>query len=95
MVTLIGSHAGGLDYVPYDGYLAQLHRGESVLTAEEASLYRNNKPAFSYDGISGAVWSNAPKMGGDVYLDGRVVGKIISDRQGNEFRAMERSGWRG
>ena len=30
-----GSHAGGLDYVPYDGYLAELHMGERVMTAEE------------------------------------------------------------
>lgn len=31
-----GSHAGGLDYVPYDGYIAQLHKGERILTATEA-----------------------------------------------------------
>lgn len=30
------SSAGGLDYVPYDGYPAVLHRGESVLTKAEA-----------------------------------------------------------
>lgn len=32
----IPSHAGGLDYVPYDGYIAKLHRGERVQTAAEA-----------------------------------------------------------
>jgi TP901 family phage tail tape measure protein len=31
----IPSHAGGLAYVPYDGYIAELHRGERVLTAKE------------------------------------------------------------
>ena len=36
-----GSHASGLRYVPFDGYLAQLHRGEAVLTAEEAAAYRS------------------------------------------------------
>lgn len=30
-----GSHASGLTRVPYDGYLAQLHEGERVLTARE------------------------------------------------------------
>ena len=35
-----GSHAAGLSYVPFDGYLAQLHRGEMVLTALEAKAYR-------------------------------------------------------
>lgn len=34
-----GSHAGGLSYVPFDGYVAELHRGERVLTAEEARAY--------------------------------------------------------
>lgn len=36
-----GSHAGGLDYVPYDGYLAELHKGETVLTAQEARTLRS------------------------------------------------------
>lgn len=35
-----GSHAAGLGYVPFDGYIAQLHRGEMVLTALEAKAYR-------------------------------------------------------
>lgn len=30
-----GSHASGLDYVPYDGYRATLHQGEAVLTKNE------------------------------------------------------------
>ena len=34
-VTVGGSHAGGLNYVPYDNYPAILHRGERVLTAAE------------------------------------------------------------
>ena len=35
-------HANGLPYVPYDGYLAQLHRGERVLTASENKSYTYN-----------------------------------------------------
>nr|DAF41907.1 MAG TPA: tail tape measure protein [Caudoviricetes sp.] len=37
-----GSHAGGMDYVPYNNYVANLHRGEMVLTAQEADNYRRN-----------------------------------------------------
>lgn len=36
-----GSHADGLDYVPFDGYLAELHQGEAVLTSGEASFLRS------------------------------------------------------
>lgn len=35
-----GGRAGGLDYVPYNNYVANLHRGEMVLTADEADSYR-------------------------------------------------------
>lgn len=34
-----GSHASGLYRVPYDGYVAELHRGERVLTSGEADAY--------------------------------------------------------
>ena len=46
MNTGSGGHfsAGGLDYVPYDGYPAVLHRGESVLTKAEAEDWRRGTP---------------------------------------------------
>ena len=34
------SHATGLNYVPYDNYLANLHKGEVVLTAKASEEYR-------------------------------------------------------
>lgn len=37
--TVSGSHATGLSYVPYNGYIAELHQGERVLTKEEAREY--------------------------------------------------------
>ena len=48
-----GSHANGLEYVPYDGYIAELHQGERVLTRSENQQYSSGN-----GGASG---------GGDVY----------------------------
>lgn len=36
-----GSHATGLGRVPKDGYMAELHRNESVLTAEQSNALRS------------------------------------------------------
>lgn len=35
-----GSHAQGLDYVPWDGYIAELHRGEMVIPRQQAQALR-------------------------------------------------------
>jgi hypothetical protein len=35
---LDGSHKEGLDYVPFDGYRAELHKGERVITAQDNKL---------------------------------------------------------
>lgn len=45
-----GSHANGLDYVPYNGYVAQLHQGERVLTKEENREYSGGSGSRSGGG---------------------------------------------
>ncbi|PJW21977.1 hypothetical protein CV632_01240 [Geobacillus thermodenitrificans] len=40
---LVRGFAGGINYVPYDGMPAILHRGEKVLPRGEADEYRRNK----------------------------------------------------
>ena len=95
--TLNGTHANGLDYVPFNGYLAQLHEGESILTAEEARIWRDFKFGqkgtmnVDYDAIGGMMRDNM--RGGNVYLDGQTVGRVISARQADSYRQLERSGW--
>ena len=38
-----GSNANGLSYVPFDGYISELHRGEAVLTAQENRVWQQFK----------------------------------------------------
>ena len=51
-----GSHYNGLDNVPYDGYLARLHKNERVLTADENAKYTNRsneKTIINFNGNYG------------------------------------------
>lgn len=44
-----GSHASGLAYVPFDGYVAELHRGERVVTAEDNKSYNSQQGNSTYN----------------------------------------------
>lgn len=92
-----GSFASGLNWVPFDGFLAQLHEGEGILTAEENRVWQQfkaNQRGVDYDQLGGVMRDNI-QPGGNVYLDGRVVGSVISQMQGNQYRTLQRSGWQG
>ncbi|MDL5036858.1 phage tail length tape measure family protein [Comamonas sp. Y6] len=57
MLGMDGSHATGLSYVPFDGYRAELHRGERVLTAEENRMFSAPRSFVMQggQGVSGLV----------------------------------------
>ena len=54
--------------------------------------YGNPQNAVDYDTIGSAMRDNV-KPGGNVYLDGRTVGRVISEEQGASYRTLKRSGW--
>ena len=91
-----GSGRMGIPLVPHDDYIARLHEGERVLTAQENQIWnalRNGGVAgFDLEALGGVMRDNV-KPGGNVYLDGRTVGQVISDQQGKSFRQLQRSGW--
>jgi hypothetical protein len=49
----MGSHAAGLDRVPFDGYIAQLHQNEAVLNADAADQWRQNARGAALSGANG------------------------------------------
>ena len=75
-------HAKGLSYVPYDNYMALLHRGEEVLTATQAEKRRNGEGfdlSGMYEAVAAAVRAGVSSIA--VNLDGRRVGEIVSRHQ--------------
>ena len=55
-----GSHAAGLNYVPFDGYRAELHMGEAVLNAQEAALWRSAARVRTQSASGGFSSPDAP-----------------------------------
>lgn len=78
-VNVNGSHANGLSYVPFDGYIAELHKGERVLTADEARGY-NNRSNNSYD-------ERPIKIVVQSVLDGKVIGETAYNYNRRKARA--------
>lgn len=76
------SHASGLAYVPYDGYRATLHRGETVLNARDADEYRNGKddPPTGSGGRPITIVVQTT-------LDGKVVSETVTTYQDNDRRS--------
>lgn len=86
----------GVDYVPRDDYLIRAHEGERLLTAQENQIWntllRGGEAGFSLEDLGGAMRDNI-QPGGNVYLDGKEVGRVMSAQQGKQYRQLQRSGW--
>lgn len=75
-------NAHGLDYVPTDNYPAWLHKGEAVLTRNEAEVWRaiQNEPRQSagidLDALAGVIVSAMSNV--TLQMDRRTVGQVIA-----------------
>nr|MBF0682516.1 hypothetical protein [Pseudomonas sp.] len=107
---LHGSHANGLAYVPFDGYRAELHEGEGVLTAAENRAYQA-MPDWSRYGQGGDALVvevralrdevkqlRAERQKGDALVAGTVAASAqanAADVTKGVTNAMSKSGWAG
>lgn len=77
------SFATGLDYVPYDNFVAKLHAGELVLNRADATAYRaGNFGGISAESISQAVAVAVREAldGVGVYMGADRVGDLVTQR---------------
>lgn len=77
------SFATGLDYVPYDNFVAKLHAGELVLNRADATAYRaGNVGGISAESISQAVAAAVREAldGVGVYMGADRVGDLVTQR---------------
>ncbi len=81
--SLLGhGHATGLDYVPYDNYLARLHVGEAVLPASEAREWRAGQQGFDYGALAAAIQGSNSRTGDfplAFYIDGKELARAQAD----------------
>lgn len=98
----IPSHALGLDYVPYDGYIAELHKGEMVLTKAQAQLLRATPSTAQFDvgslttALSGSVGrTQNVRLEIPLYINGREFARATVNDLRTALNNTARSTGRG
>lgn len=91
-------HDTGLAYVPYDNYVARLHKGETVLTRLQADMWRAGERSVPVSTDPEAIGDAVQRAlsGMTVELDGQAVGRMVapavSSLMGSELRARRYTG---
>lgn len=95
IVNLFKPKAVGLNYVPYNDYLARLHEGEAVLTKAEATAWRRGEgQGVDVAGIVGAVVQGVREglRGLAINMDGHAVGDLVTEQVS---RNIAQAAWAG
>ena len=93
--SFLEGRAVGMDYVPYDNYVARLHEGEAVLTKAEATSWRRGEgQGVDVAGIVSAVVQGVREgmRGLSISMDGQAVGDVVTDRVSQN---IARAAWAG
>ena len=84
-----GFNAKGLNTVPYDNYIARLHRGEQVLTASQARRRKEGGMDISSlsSAVAGAIREAMENVTVNSYLSGRAVTEDVNRNTIREVKA--------
>ena len=85
-----GSHAAGLNYVPYDGYQATLHRGETVLNAQNTQSMVQDITGAIKDALGGNAGPAGP-IELVLNIDGRAFAQATYDANQREINRRGKS----
>ena len=69
-----GSHASGLPVVPYDGYVATLHRGETIMSASSV-----NQIVDALKGVQKAPAASSGPISVQLNLDSTTLARLLVD----------------
>jgi len=83
-VKFDGSHAGGLANVPFDGYAAELHRGEVVVDAPAAAAMRRY-----FGGAPSQGGGNTDALVAEIKRLNEKVDKLNADTNRNAGAAIQ------
>lgn len=88
-------YATGLNYVPYNGFRATLHAGETVLNRADATAWRAGNQAQQVDyATMGAVVGEAVRAaleGMNVNIDGQRAGSLLAEPVSRSIAQMARN----
>lgn len=93
--NLFKGNAVGNDYIPYDNYMASLHKGEMVLNKLDADDYRRGKNRGSFNGgnlnlnvnVSGNIQGISPDN------QNMITQAIIAQIRGSEIQGLLSNGF--
>ncbi|MDY3240750.1 MAG: hypothetical protein SOW80_11605 [Anaerovoracaceae bacterium] len=74
-----GSHAAGLPYVPFDGYMAKLHKGETVLSAGSSKTMVEDIVNGLAPIMSGGSAASSGPITINLVVDKKVLAQTIFD----------------
>ncbi len=79
---LDGSNANGLAYVPFDGYISQLHKGEEIVNVQDKQSIVDILKLLTLNNSSQSQGSQKVEL--VVNLDGRTLARELYDPMQNE-----------